>query len=108
MSYQICKDQRRQEAPYHDHIKHIAPRRGKRGKYMIIVKSQTFTTERELNEYIMNKMTDPVKKDAAFKVHRIIPVVLTSSAGKGEEFSISSTINYVLESEETLDTKKVY
>ena len=71
---------------------------------MLLVKSQTFTTERELNEYILNKMTDPVKKDVAFKVHRITPIVLISSSGKGDELSISSTINYVLESEETLDT----
>lgn len=75
---------------------------------MLLVKSQTFTTERELNEYILNKMTDPVKKDVAFKVHRITPIVLISSSGKGDELSISSTINYVLESEETLDTKKAY
>ena len=73
---------------------------------MILVKSQTFTTERELNEYILNKMTDPVKKDPAFKVHRITPVVLTTSSGKGEEFSINSTINYVLENEETFEVPK--
>ncbi|MCR5772928.1 MAG: hypothetical protein K6G87_17025 [Butyrivibrio sp.] len=75
---------------------------------MVIVKSQTFTTERELNEYIMNKMSDPSKKDPAFKVHRITPIVLTYSSGKGEEFAIVSTVNYVLESEETLSTKKEY
>ncbi|SHI15803.1 hypothetical protein SAMN02745229_01746 [Butyrivibrio fibrisolvens DSM 3071] len=73
---------------------------------MVLVKSQTFTTERELNEYILNKMTDPVKKDPAFKVHRITPVVLTTSSGKGEEFSINSTINYVLENEETFEVPK--
>ncbi len=73
---------------------------------MILVKSQTFTTERELNEYILNKMTDPVKKDPAFKVHRITPVVLTTSSGRGEEFSINSTINYVLENEETFVAPK--
>ncbi len=73
---------------------------------MVLVKSQTFTTERELNEYILNKMTDPVKKDPAFKVHRITPVVLTTSSGKGDEFSINSTINYVLENEETFEVPK--
>jgi hypothetical protein len=74
---------------------------------MVLVKSQTFTTERELNEYILNKMTDPVKKDPAFKVHRITPVVLTTSSGRGEEFSINSTINYVLENEETFVAPKI-
>ena len=75
------------------------------GVNMVLVKSQTFTTERELNEYILNKMTDPGKKDPAFKVHRITPVVLTSSSGRGDEFSFSSTINYVLESEETFEKR---
>lgn len=75
---------------------------------MILVKSQTFTTERELNEYIMIKMTDPVKKDPAFKVHRITPIVQTNSIGKGPDMTIVSTLSYVLESEETLNRNDQY
>jgi hypothetical protein len=66
---------------------------------MVIVKSQTFTTERELNEFIMQKMSDPAKKDPFFKVHHITPVPITLATGLGVEKNITTQIYYVLECE---------
>jgi|GEM_PF-5794231 len=74
---------------------------------MVIIKTQTFTTERELNDFIMEKMTDPAKKDPLFKVRNITPLPIPFSIGVGKERSMNSTIYYVLEFEETLQNKDV-
>lgn len=73
---------------------------------MVIIKTQTFTTERELNDFILQKMAGPEKKDLAFKVRKITPVPM-AFAPSGPEKTINSTLYYVLESEETLENNSI-